>query len=87
MRRSTKYSSILEDAADFYENHPVNREYFALKEFLGAKGYSVSHMCDVGLLEYGDDVPVPFDRFANHTVFVVRHPKNGVELYGLKINA
>ena len=80
------YRIILNEAADFYESSPVTRKQFALKEYLGSRGYTVAHMCDAGLLVYGEDIPVPFDAFAGCVVFVVRMGGE-VELHGVKINA
>src|SRR5258707_13883268 len=44
---------------------------FALKEFLGAQGISTEDMVEAGLLNGGDDIPVPYDKFRDRVMFPI----------------
>jgi DNA primase len=55
---------------------------FALKEFLGARGVSVEHMVEAGLLVTGDDIPVPYDRFRDRVMFPITDLRGRVIAFG-----
>ena len=55
---------------------------FALKEFLGSKGVSVSDMIETGLLISGDDIPVPYDRFRDRIMIPIHDQRGRVVGFG-----
>jgi DNA primase len=57
-------------------------ERFALKEFLGAKGVSVSDMIEAGLLIAGEDIPVPYDRFRDRVIIPIHDQRGRVIAFG-----
>jgi DNA primase len=57
-------------------------ERFALKEYLGSKGVSVSDMNETGLLIHGDDIPVPYDRFRERVMFPIADFRNRIVGFG-----
>lgn len=57
-------------------------ERFALKEYLGNKGVSVSDMIETGLLIHGDDIPVPYDRFRERVMFPIADFRNRIVGFG-----
>jgi DNA primase len=57
-------------------------ERFALKEFLGSKGVSVSDMIEAGLLIAGDDIPVPYDRFRDRVIIPIHDQRGRVIAFG-----
>ncbi len=57
-------------------------ERFALKEYLGKQGVSVTDMVEVGLLIGGDDIPVPFDRFRDRVMFPITDLRGRVIAFG-----
>ena len=57
-------------------------ERFALKEYLGARGVSVSEMIEAGLLIAGDDIPVPYDRFRDRVIIPIQDQRGHVIAFG-----
>ena len=57
-------------------------ERFALKEFLGSKGVSVTDMVEAGLLIAGDDIPVPYDRFRDRVIIPIHDQRGRVIAFG-----
>ena len=57
-------------------------ERFALKEFLGSKGVSVTDMIEAGLLIAGDDIPVPYDRFRDRIIIPIHDQRGRVIAFG-----
>lgn len=55
---------------------------FGLKEYLGAKGVSVSDMIETGLLIAGDDIPVPYDRFRDRVIIPIHDQRGRVIAFG-----
>src|SRR6201993_4349916 len=55
---------------------------FALKEYLGAQGISVSDMTEAGLLIAGDDIPVPYDRFRDRIIIPIHDQRGRVIGFG-----
>jgi DNA primase len=57
-------------------------ERYALKEYLGSQGVSVSDMIEVGLLIAGDDIPVPYDRFRDRVIIPIHDQRGRVIAFG-----
>jgi DNA primase len=57
-------------------------ERFAMKEYLGNQGVSVSAMIDAGLLIAGDDIPVPYDRFRDRVIIPIHDQRGRVIAFG-----
>src|SRR5436190_1972175 len=57
-------------------------ERFALKEYLGAQGIPTEDMVEAGLLNGGDDKPVPFDRFRDRVMFPITDSRGRVIAFG-----
>src|ERR1700704_2787771 len=57
-------------------------ERFALKEYLGAQGISVDDMVEAGLLNGGEDIPVPYDKFRDRVMFPITDVRNRVIAFG-----
>ena len=55
---------------------------FALKEYLGSKGVSVSDMIEAGLLIAGEDIPVPYDRFRDRVIIPIHDQRGRVVAFG-----
>jgi DNA primase len=55
---------------------------FALKEFLGSKGITVSDMIEAGLLISGDDIPLPYDRFRDRVIIPIHDERGRVIAFG-----
>src|SRR5204862_2186640 len=57
-------------------------ERFALKEYLGAQGIPTADMVEAGLLNGGDDIPVPYDKFRDRVMFPITDARNRVIAFG-----
>lgn len=57
-------------------------ERFALKEFLGSQGIPVEDMVEAGLLNGGEDIPVPYDKFRDRVMFPITDARNRVIAFG-----
>jgi DNA primase len=57
-------------------------ERFALKEYLGSQGISVSDMVEVGLIVSGDDIPVPYDRFRDRIMIPIHDQRGRIIAFG-----
>jgi DNA primase len=57
-------------------------ERFALKEYLGAQGIPVEDMVEAGLLNGGDEIPVPYDKFRDRVMFPITDVRNRVIAFG-----
>ncbi len=57
-------------------------ERFALKEYLGAQGIPTEDMVEAGLLNGGDDIPVPYDKFRDRVMFPITDVRNRVIAFG-----
>jgi DNA primase len=57
-------------------------ERFALKEFLGKQGVSTEDMVEAGLLNGGEDIPVPYDKFRDRVMFPITDIRNRVIAFG-----
>src|SRR4029077_4791208 len=57
-------------------------ERFALKEYLGAQGIPTEDMVEAGLLNGGEDIPVPYDRFRDRVMFPITDVRNRVIAFG-----
>src|SRR3954463_7325961 len=57
-------------------------ERFALKEFLGAQGIPTEDMVEAGLLNGGEDIPVPYDKFRDRVMFPITDVRNRVIAFG-----
>jgi DNA primase len=57
-------------------------ERFALKEYLGAQGIPTEDMVEAGLLNGGDDIPVPYDKFRDRVMFPITDARNRVIAFG-----
>ena len=55
---------------------------FALKEFLGAQGIPTEDMVEAGLLNGGDEIPVPYDKFRDRVMFPITDVRNRVIAFG-----
>ena len=54
----------------------------ALKQHLGGKGFSLAEMQDAGLLIYGEDIAIPYDRFRGRLIFPIMDAKRRVIAFG-----
>lgn len=54
----------------------------ALKAHLLARGYTLEEMQEAGLLIFGDDIPVPYDRFRGRLIFPIADAKQRVIAFG-----
>ena len=59
---------------------PADR--FALKEHLGAAGIPVPDMVEAGLLNGGEDIPVPYDKFRDRVMFPITDVRGRVIAFG-----
>jgi DNA primase len=59
---------------------PDNR--FALKEYLGAAGIPVPDMIEAGLLNAGDEIPVPYDKFRDRVMFPITDARGRIIAFG-----
>ena len=57
-------------------------ERFALKEYLGAQGIPTEDMVEAGLLNGGDEIPVPYDKFRDRVMFPITDVRNRVIAFG-----
>src|SRR6266568_1456361 len=57
-------------------------ERFALKEHLGAQGIPTEDMVEAGLLNGGEDIPVPYDKFRDRVMFPITDVRNRVIAFG-----
>lgn len=57
-------------------------ERFALRDHLAGKGVSSDLMVDAGLLQSGDDVAVPYDRFRDRVMFPIADTRGRVVAFG-----
>lgn len=57
-------------------------ERYALKEFLGGQGVSTADMVEAGLLNGGEDIPVPYDKFRDRVMFPITDLRNRVIAFG-----
>src|SRR5258705_4836130 len=57
-------------------------ERFALKEYLGAQGIPTEDMVEAGLLNGGEDIPVPYDKFRDRVMFPISDVRNRVIAFG-----
>ena len=57
-------------------------ERFALKEHLGAAGIPVPDMVECGLLNGGEDIPVPYDKFRDRVMFPITDVRGRVIAFG-----
>src|SRR6188472_2373948 len=57
-------------------------ERFALKEYLGAQGIPTEDMVEAGLLNGGEDIPVPYDKFRDRVMFPITDARNRVIAFG-----
>src|ERR1700704_137539 len=57
-------------------------ERFALKEYLGAQGIPTEDMVEAGLLNGGEDIPVPYDKFRDRVMFPITDVRNRVIAFG-----
>ncbi|WP_445492096.1 DNA primase [Rhodopseudomonas sp. RCAM05734] len=57
-------------------------ERYALKEFLGGQSISTADMVEAGLLNGGDDIPVPYDKFRDRVMFPITDLRNRVIAFG-----
>src|SRR3954466_8364467 len=55
---------------------------FTLKEYLGAQGIPTEDMVEAGLLNGGDEIPVPYDRFRDRVMFPITDIRNRVIAFG-----
>jgi DNA primase len=60
----------------------ATNERFALKEFLGKQGVSTEDMVEAGLLNGGEDIPVPYDKFRDRVMFPITDIRNRVIAFG-----
>jgi DNA primase len=58
------------------------QERFALKEYLGSRGVSISEMAEAGLLITGDDIPIPYDRFRDRVIIPIQDQRGRVIAFG-----
>src|SRR5882672_10666580 len=59
---------------------PVER--FSLKEHLGAQGIPTEDMVEAGLLNGGEEIPVPYDKFRDRVMFPITDVRNRVIAFG-----
>ncbi|MGH6642355.1 MAG: DNA primase [Bradyrhizobium sp.] len=57
-------------------------ERFALKEYLGAQGIPTEDMVEAGLLNGGEEIPVPYDKFRDRVMFPITDVRNRVIAFG-----
>src|SRR6266481_2350817 len=57
-------------------------ERFTLKEYLGAQGIPTEDMVEAGLLNGGEDIPVPYDKFRDRVMFPITDVRNRVIAFG-----
>ncbi|HME29809.1 MAG TPA: DNA primase [Pseudolabrys sp.] len=57
-------------------------ERYALKEHLGTHGIPPEDMIEAGLLIFGDDIPVSFDRFRDRVMFPITDLRGRVIAFG-----
>jgi DNA primase len=57
-------------------------ERYALKEYLGAQGISVSDMVEAGLIVAGDDIPVSYDRFRDRIMIPIHDQRGRIIAFG-----
>src|SRR5882757_5356522 len=57
-------------------------ERFSLKEYLGAQGIPTEDMVEAGLLNGGDEIPVPYDKFRDRVMFPITDVRNRVIAFG-----
>src|SRR5712664_1944353 len=57
-------------------------ERFSLKEYLGAQGIPTEDMVEAGLLNGGEDIPVPYDKFRDRVMFPITDVRNRVIAFG-----
>jgi DNA primase len=59
---------------------PASRS--ALREYLATKNASVATMCEAGLLNHGDDIPVAYDKFRDRVMFPICDASGHVIAFG-----
>ncbi len=57
-------------------------ERFALRDFLAGKGVSSEVMKEAGLLVFGEDIAVPYDRFRDRVMFPIHDARGRVIAFG-----
>ena len=57
-------------------------ERFALRDFLAGKGVSAEVMKEAGLLVFGEDIAVPYDRFRDRVMFPIHDARGRVIAFG-----
>jgi DNA primase len=57
-------------------------ERFALREYLALKGATVETMCEAGLLNHGDEIAVPYDKFRDRVMFPICDRNGRVIAFG-----
>jgi DNA primase len=57
-------------------------ERFALRDALAAKGASVETMCEAGLLNHGEEIAVPYDKFRDRVIFPIADRGGRVIAFG-----
>ena len=57
-------------------------ERYALRDHLAAKGASVEVMCEAGLLNHGDGIAVPYDKFRDRVIFPIQDRSGRVIAFG-----
>ncbi len=57
-------------------------ERFALRDWLAGKGVSAEAMCETGLLNHGEDIAVPYDKFRDRVMFPICDRSGKVIAFG-----
>ncbi len=57
-------------------------ERFALREYLALKGATVETMCEAGLLNHGEGIAVPYDKFRDRVMFPICDRNGHVIAFG-----
>ena len=57
-------------------------ERYALRDALAAKGASVEVMCEAGLLNHGEGIAVPYDKFRDRVIFPIQDRSGRVIAFG-----
>ena len=57
-------------------------ERYALRDHLAAKGASVEVMCEAGLLNHGEGIAVPYDKFRDRVIFPIQDRSGRVIAFG-----
>ncbi len=54
----------------------------ALREYLAARGASVPTMCEAGLLNHGEEIPVAYDKFRDRVMFPISDASGHIIAFG-----